>query len=272
MANDEGWRAADAPGTHRWLRHRTIACTVATVIAVVLIVGATVQRMTTGSQPVDARHRQTVATITGVDSHLPGSTGPTTSLTFSFRAEDGSAHSGRLAATRPSADFTVGAALAVVYDIDHPDSAQVVGRSADRATIPWFVPLALGLAFATVSLAAAQRLRWAARVVRDNPWVMAQSAKREMAVPGVRRYVLRTLVLCGAPDEGEVLAQPLSWRARALDQYVPSAWVAGSDRRFVVAAPGGAPLLRCRRVRLRQSAPQPLDADPLRSRLDGAAD
>jgi hypothetical protein len=37
-------------------------------------------------------------------------------------------------------------------------------------------------------------------------------------------------------------------------ELVPDAWVAGSDRRFVVAAVGGAPLAHTQRARLRPGA------------------
>jgi hypothetical protein len=91
------------------------------------------------------------------------------------------------------------------------------------------------------------------RTLRDNPWVVTRSALIEAtASRTARRPVARFLELDGAPDAEPVLAGPLS--ARIVPELVEEAWVAGSDRRFVVAAVGGAPLARTQRAKLREPA------------------
>jgi hypothetical protein len=91
------------------------------------------------------------------------------------------------------------------------------------------------------------------RVLRNNPWVMARATLVEAAAsPATLRPIARFLELDGAPDSEPVLAGPLS--ARLVPAMVPDAWVAGSDRRFVVAATGGAPLASTHRAKPRPMA------------------
>ena len=97
--------------------------------------------------------------------------------------------------------------------------------------------------------------------LRDNPWVVADATVIERPV--------RMLQLRGAPEGGAVLGEPLSWRARTLAEFAPRAWVAGSDRRFLVAPPGGAPVLRLRRVRLIGGGHDESETVPLPSRFGG---
>ena len=82
---------------------------------------------------------------------------------------------------------------------------------------------------------------------------------------GARRPIAVLLELDGAPDAEPVLAGPLP--PRLVPELVPDAWVAGSARRFVVAATGGAPLGRTQRTRLRPWA----TSEPRRARRQSSA-
>jgi hypothetical protein len=95
-----------------------------------------------------------------------------------------------------------------------------------------------------------RRLRWTRGVLADNPWVAVASRVFEIAgSDSSTRPVLRVVELSGAPDEGAVFAGPVS--GRLMEDLAPVAWVAGSDRHFLVAAPGGAPVMRLKRIRIR---------------------
>ncbi|MCU1393967.1 MAG: hypothetical protein JWM34_2395 [Ilumatobacteraceae bacterium] len=200
-----------------------------------------------------------VATVTAVTKSWGGTTGPTVAVRYAFTAADGTARTGTLGVARPSARYTVGATIDITYPVGHPEQSHVSGEIRDATSVPWFVPFLFGLGALVIGVAALSRMRWIRATLRDNPWVLAEVA--------VIQRPIRLLQLRGAPDDGNLLAEPLSWRARTLDEFAPTAWVAGTDRRFLVAPPGGAPVLRCRRIRLLDDPLSVFDATPLHSRI-----
>lgn len=151
---------------------------------------------------------------------------------------------------------TTGPNASVEYTFAIPD-----GEARDAWVLPWFFPLLLGATSIAIGAAALNRLRWINAVLRDNPWVVVESTPIERPI--------RMLQLHGAPEDGAALVEPLSGRRRAMADLVPQAWVAGDGRRFLVAAPGGSPVLRMRRVRLVNDPLAAFDATPLPSRLAG---
>ncbi|MCU1399339.1 MAG: hypothetical protein JWN62_2448 [Acidimicrobiales bacterium] len=199
-----------------------------------------------------------MATITTVTRSWGGASGPTVTVDFSFVAPDGTHRVDRFSA-RPSTRYVVGGLIDIAYPVGHPDQAFVLGETRDAGPVPWFFPMLFGIGAFAVGLAALRRLRWISRTLRDNPWVLAGASVVERPV--------RMLHLSGAPEDGTVLAQPLSWRGRTLDPFAPQAWVAGSGRRFLVAVPGGSDVLRFRRIRLVADPLSAFDPSRLRSRL-----
>ena len=259
-----GWRAVDAAPTRGYLRLRRTVGTVGIALGILLMVGSVAL--------VIADHRARDApgdthangTVTAVTSTVGGSTGPTSSVDYTFVVRDNgnaAVHTGHISLARPSAAYTVGAQIEITYPADRPDEAHVVGEVHDAWMLPWFVPLLLGVAALIVAIGALSRLRWITNVLTDNPWVLVEAALIERP--------MRMLQLHGAPSDGDVLAEALSWRSRDMHAMVPQAWVAGSGRRFLVAAPGGAPVLCVRRVRMIDDSLRAFDISPLPSRLAG---
>ena len=244
------------------MRVRRTVGIVGLVLGVVLMLGSLALVIANRRARSDSGdERAATATVTAVSTSLGGTTGPNALVDYTFATPDGVVHAGRLALTRPSSRFVVGGEIDVTYPADDPSNAHVVGEVRDAWALPWFVPLLLGATSIAIGAAASNRLRWINAVLRDNPWVVAESTLIERPI--------RMLQLHGAPDDGAALVEPLSWRGRAMAELVPQAWVAGDGRRFLVAAPGGSPVLRMRRVRLVDDPLAASDAKPLPSRLAG---
>jgi hypothetical protein len=257
----DGSCAADAPETVRYLRRRRRLGIAGLVVGTVLIAGAFA--LLVADHRIDDRSgdERAVATVVDVTTKWGGTTGPTASIQFTFTSADGVRHVGQLALARPGDRFTVGSTIDVFYQPNDPGHAEVVGEVRDSTSVPWFVPLILGSGAFAVGVAALRHRRWIVTTLTDNPWVVADAMVIERPV--------RMLQLSGAPEGGSVLAEPLSWRARTLGEFAPRAWVAGTDRRFLVAPPGGAPVLRFRRVRLIGDVRHMSGSMPLHSRFDG---
>ena len=87
------------------------------------------------------------------------------------------------------------------------------------------------------------RARRAGQVLRHDPWVAAAATFVEAVGGAGPGPIARFVELVGAPDDGTVMAGPVS--ARVLPDLVPEAWVAGTGRDIAVAAPGGARSCSC---------------------------
>lgn len=260
-----GSRASDADGTKRYMRRRRFVGAGGIVVGVVLIAGSLLMLAADRRLHETSHDVRRVATITTVTTSWGGASGPSVTVDYSFLAADGLQTVGRFSA-RPSTRYVVGAVIDIAYREGHPDQAFVLGETRDAAPLPWFFPMLFGIGAVTVGLAALRRMRWTSRTLRDNPWVLANASVIERPV--------RVLRLSGAPEDGSIIAQPLSWRGRTLDAFAPHAWVAGSGRRFLVAVPGGSEVLRFRRIRVVGEPMSASGPDPLRSRLldDGPTD
>jgi hypothetical protein len=260
------WRAADAPGTKRVMRHRWIAGGTIGVVGVALIViGSLVRISDIRAHQAESTGRDPHAVVTRVVSQ-PGGRGPgSTILTVRFHDLSGVAHTGQLTLDRSAGGRAVGSTVTVEFDAHDPSRFSVVGEETGSAPIPWLVVSVLGVVMIGIAVVAATWLRWTSGVLRDNPWVVVESRVIERATSDDSRLILRVLELRGAPDE-HTLAMPLSWRAQSLDEFAPTAWVAGSGRRFVVAVSGGAGIHRFRRVRLIGERADPSDGVALPSR------
>jgi Protein of unknown function (DUF3592) len=248
-----GARACDAPPTRRWLRRRLIAGVAAVIVGIGLAVAGVVVRTRTGKpEELTPGRRETTAKISDVRAVNNGKTGATITLTLAYHTQDGRARSVHLDVGMPRAQYVEGTQVPILYEAAHPDHVLLEGVPVNPP-IPWFVPLGLGVLGVVAGALLTLRSAIIRRTLRDNPWVVTRSALVEAtASKSARRPVARFLELDGAPDAEPVLAGPLS--ARIVPELLEEAWVAGSDRRFVVAAVGGAPLARTQRAKLREPA------------------
>jgi Protein of unknown function (DUF3592) len=245
------WRAADAPGTRRVMRRRRAVVRLAVVAGIALIIiGMMIRVSDQHTRQAESTGRDTQAVLTEVVRQT-GGTGPSsTAIAVTFHTADGGVHTGRLMLDRAASGYRVGDIVTVTYDVDDPSRFSIVGEPFEPSPIPWFVVSLFGVVFLGLGLGGMRSVTWTNRILCDNPWVAAESKVIEKLVgDGGRRVIMRMLELHGAPDDS-TLAAPISWRAQSVDEFAPSAWIAGSDRRFLVAAPGGTAIHRFRRVRL----------------------
>jgi hypothetical protein len=163
--------AGDAVSTRHWLRIRRTVAVGACCVGVAFVIVAVAARPA-DDRPVRAGTHRVEARVIAVSSILGGSTGPTSSVEFMYVDLDGVAHDGRLALVRPASAYRVGNTFVVVYDDADPGSARVADGPAGSTAIPWLIPLVLGLVVGVVGTVSSVRLRWTARVLRDNPWVV----------------------------------------------------------------------------------------------------
>ena len=91
-------------------------------------------------------------------------------------------------------------------------------------------------------------------MLRANPWVEVPSKLLQVPIAAGDAHTLTMIELQGAPDDTTVLATAVSFRARPMSDLVGTTWVAGDDRRFYLAAPGGSPIVRAKRIRLTAKA------------------
>ncbi|MCU1504244.1 MAG: hypothetical protein JWM12_3598 [Ilumatobacteraceae bacterium] len=195
--------------------------------------------------------RRTTGTVQAIRLTRDGSGGGVSGyVTVRYADDVGDEHTAELNLGRSAPHHAVGEPIEVVYDPAHPARVQVVGAAPDAAPLPWPALVLLGMVAGAIAIGLAKRLRWTWRVLRANPWVEAGSRVLEVPLAGGSQHALTLVELRGAPDDGPTLAVAATWRARPMVAFTPKAWVAGSDRRFVIAAPGGAPMVRAKRVRL----------------------
>lgn len=243
-----------------------MACAVASCIGLALVGSGALIGLADGSR---GGLTETTGTVSGFEEAVAGRAGPSRVLVVAFTDEGGVQHTARIEIGRSTDAPAVGVTVAVSYDPTDPDDASLTDHPPSSALVPWFVPFAAGLGVLCLVGLIGWRLRRLARVLRDNPWVVAESRVVELALDTGGRAVLRMLELVGAPDEGTVLAAPVALRAQLIDQLAPRAWIAGSDRFFVAAAPGGGNVLRMRRIRMTGRQLEGLGQAPLWSRFDG---
>ena len=115
----------------------------------------------------------------------------------------------------------------------------------------------LGIMVAFAGSVGARKVWWMRRVVGQFAWVPVNSALVETEVQGIRERAHKLLVL--RDDTGTVMVERVD-HALIPATLEPVAWVAGlGRRRFVVAPPGGGPVIPVKPVR-RLRRPDPLEA------------
>jgi hypothetical protein len=248
---DELGGAATAPRTRRSLRRKRLGCLMGACVGALLVAGAVVMRVRQDDGHLQASGVRAVATVDDVRlTHAGGAGGPSGSIDIHFVDGTGTIRHAAINLGGVAPRYAPGEAVPVVYDAGDPSVVQVVGRPVNAAPMPWPILLGLGLIGLVVAAATARRVRWQTRVLRANPWVEVPAHLLEVPVAGGTRHAITLVELRGAPDEGVVLAAAAMWRARPMVDLTPRAWVAGSDRRFIVAAVGGTPIVRAKRVQL----------------------
>ena len=151
------------------------------------------------------------------------------------------AHTGTATLDQRIERYAVDQQIEVSYDHLRPAAVSVIGDGADPAPIPWLVALVPALVIAAIAVHAGRRLRRTAEVLRANPWVEVPSRLVQVPIAAGAAHALTMIELRGAPDDATVLATAVSFRARPMADLAGTTWVAGDDRRFYLAAPGGAP-------------------------------
>jgi hypothetical protein len=243
--------AASAPRTRRSLRRKRFGCLVVACLGALLVAGAVAMRVRQDDGRLQASGAHATATVDAVRlTRAGGAGGPSGFIDVHFVDGAGVTRQASINLGRVAPRYPVGQAVDVVYDAGNPAVVQVVGRPANAAAVPWPFLLGLGALALVVAAATARRVRWQTRVLRANPWVEVPAHLLEVPLAGGTRHAITLVELQGAPDEGAVLAAAAMWRARPMVDLIPRAWVAGSDRRFIVAAVGGAPIVRAKRVQL----------------------
>jgi hypothetical protein len=261
--------ALDAPATRRNLRLRWMLCAAAALLAIALAGFAawlwTAHRDGVAAERAGAR---ATATITAVQVQNLGSGRTGGRITFDFVDAEGVAHSGTSLLDQRVRRYTVGELVEVSYDHLRPTQVTVIGDGTDPAPLPWPVAAIPALVVAAIAVHAGRRLLHTAAVLRTNPWVVVPSRLLQVPIAAGSAHALTMIELHGAPDDATVLATAVSFRARPMSDLVGTTWVAGDDRRFYLAAPGGSPIVRAKRIRLTAKA---TDANtvhtPLHSRV-----
>lgn len=223
------------------------------IVGIGLAVAGVALRVRTGRPyELTAGRKEATARISDVRAVEHGTAATTVTLTLSYRTNDGRTRSAQLDVGTPRRQYVEGTQVPIVYEAAHPDRVLLEGAPVNPP-IPWFVPLGLGALGTVAGALLVLRAAIIRRTLRDNPWVATRATLVEATTSKrSRRPVGHFVELDGAPDAEPVLAGPLS--ARIVPGPAEEVWVAGSDRRFVVAAVGGAPLARTQRATLREPA------------------
>ncbi len=158
----------------------------------------------------------------------------------------------RTAVISGSADLTdlrPGQTVPLLVDVRDPDSVRpAVDPDGGARAIRWRSATLIGaaaiaaVAAAVVAVSVIRRRRLLAR----NPWVVVPA--RIVDVPTARARGRRRYLLLDDPTSDLVTAEAVGVRS-IVDGMEPDVWVAGGGDRFLIASPGGAPVLTVRRVR-----------------------
>jgi hypothetical protein len=257
--------ALDAPATRRCLRRRWLGCA-ALALGAILLVGLVAWLRHADHDATERDGERATGTVETLEMRsIGGHTSGT--LGIRFADDDGISHLAEVPLDERIRRFAAGDAVEVAYPVGRPDDVVLVGIT-EQAPMPWIVP-ALGAAvLAAIAADVAVRLRRCTKVLARNPWVAVRSREIQVPLGPGGGGVMAVLELDGAPDDGLTLAVAASVRARPMADVAGDTWVAGDDRRFYLAAAGGAPVVRAKRVRLIERAGNGVVAStPLHSRL-----
>ncbi len=136
----------------------------------------------------------------------------------------------------------------VAYDPGEPSRVSLVGEpEATRGVVPWPISLAFGLLGLVMAAVTIAHLRRITRIVAAHEWLAVAAVRKPL--PTGWRSGAGTVVQLGPETSPErVVACSLGFRGLPAN-IEPTAWIAGwGERQFVMAPPGGQPLLLMRRI------------------------
>jgi hypothetical protein len=241
--------ATELPATRVALRRSVVLIVLFSVMAIGLAVGAAgswwSQHQVMSLDDVGVR---TTGTVTSVQSRIVARERQVTGSIDVAYDVGGRSQQHRFGVSNHVAQYHQGDRVDLAYDPSDPTSVDLVGEPvASQGFVPWEVLAAFAVLALLLSGVAVRHLRRVSRVLASNEW---------LAVPAVRKPSTRawrgrgtTVIELGEPSSPErVVASPVG--IRALPPTIePIAWVAGwGERRFVVAPPGGRPLLLVQRL------------------------
>jgi hypothetical protein len=260
LLNDALSPAARRPASRRAFRRATfLVALFAATAAVLTVLGGGLWWRQHSLSSLGTTGVHTTATVDAVQSHVVGRerhTIGTIKVTF---AVDGQPRHTQFDVSINVVRYHDGDKVAIAYDRSDPGRVDLIGEpAASQGFLPWEVPAGFAVMAAVMAAIAIRHVRMLGRLLRRHEW---------LAVPAVLKPVSRrlpgrgsTVVELGESTSPErVVASAVG--IRALPPTVePVAWVAGwGQRHFVLAPPGGSPLLLMRRL-----SEFGVDADPQR--------
>jgi hypothetical protein len=195
-----------------------------------------------------ARTVRTPGTVVGTTTRVVGS-GRTESgfVTVSFTV-DGTERRATIRVGELGDRYAVGAAVDLVYESSNPDRVTLDGVPAPHSGVPAAGLCGLGALVAIAGAVGARKVYWMHRIVGRYAWVPVDSSFVETEVSGGLRERSHLLLML-RDDTGTVFVERVDLGVIP-PSLEPVAWVAGLGRpRFVVAPPGGAPLIPVKPVR-----------------------
>lgn len=172
---------------------------------------------------------------------------------------DGQPRTARFDVSTHVVQYHNGDKVEVAYAAGDPGFVDLVNDpAASRGFLPWELSAAFGVVAALMSGIAIRHLRSYRQLLKTNEW-LAVPAVLKATSPRVRGRGTTVVELGEASSPERVVGSTVG--IRALPPTVePVAWVAGwGRRRFVVAPPGGHPLLLMHRL-----SDVGVDAEPIR--------
>jgi hypothetical protein len=249
LLNDALAPAATQPATRRALRRSTVLVALFAASAVLLTtLGVGLWWRQHSLSSLSTTGVRTTATVDSIESHTVARERHTIgSIDVTYGAEGQPRHT-KFDVSINVTQYHTGDKVAVAYDRSQPDRVDLIDEpAASQGFVPWEVPAAFAVLAAVMAAIAIRHLRSYRRILRRHEW---------LAVPAVLKGVSRrlpgrgtTVVELGESTSPErIVASAVG--IRALPPTVePVAWVAGwGERRFVLAPPGGSPLLLMHRL------------------------
>jgi hypothetical protein len=237
--------ASDVVATRRGMQRIALRWAVVVATALVLIsLGA--WRWIDADKPVTGPH--TSANVVEVVTRVVG-WGRTRSgfVTIEWTA-DGQPHRSTVGVGDTGSRYATGDTIEVVYDENNPARVAIVGEASRPSGVPAASLLGLGATIALAGGFGLRKVRWIHRIIADYAWIPVTCELVEIPVTQSMRERSHTLLRLW-DTTGTVVVERAD-HGLIPPSVVPTAWVAGLGRpRFVVAPPGGAPLIPVKPVR-----------------------
>ncbi|HEV7761435.1 MAG TPA: DUF3592 domain-containing protein [Acidimicrobiales bacterium] len=186
---------------------------------------------------------------------------PRGTLTVRFVTATGARRTGTVTVGTDVIDYAEGDAVTVVYDPDDAGRIQVVGADDPDRNGAWLAPAGVGGLLLGLTGLAVARQRRTRRLLRSQAWEAVPARLRALPPSfGARGRSHSVLELYGPGDGPRVVVGTRGLRPFG-PELEPTAWIVGGDAAFVVAPPGGRPVLLTRRIPEHEPEPEPDDPD-----------